>query len=78
MSRTIAVTGGTGFIGGMLLHHLVNAGYRVRALVRDHSAHKLPKLAGLEAVSGSLPVSYTHLTLPTNVQQCRSRWAPDH
>uniref|UniRef100_UPI0018EAE44D hypothetical protein n=1 Tax=Aquitalea sp. ASV15 TaxID=2795104 RepID=UPI0018EAE44D len=24
------------------------------------------------------PVSYTHLTLPTNEQQCRSRWAPDH
>ena len=22
------------------------------------------------------PVSYTHLTLPTNVQQCRSRWSP--
>ena len=21
-------------------------------------------------------VSYTHLTLPTNVQQCRSRWSP--
>ena len=24
------------------------------------------------------PVSYTHLTLPTNVQQCRSRWSPYH
>ena len=24
------------------------------------------------------PVSYTHLTLPTNVQQCRSRWSPCH
>uniref|UniRef100_UPI0018ED9569 hypothetical protein n=1 Tax=Aquitalea sp. ASV15 TaxID=2795104 RepID=UPI0018ED9569 len=24
------------------------------------------------------PVSYTHLTLPTNEQQCRSRWSPDH
>ena len=23
-------------------------------------------------------VSYTHLTLPTNVQQCRSRWSPYH
>jgi nucleoside-diphosphate-sugar epimerase len=54
MSRTIAVTGGTGFIGGMLIHHLVNAGYHVRALTRDRSAHKLPKVAGLEAVSGSL------------------------
>nr|WP_199163287.1 hypothetical protein [Elizabethkingia sp. ASV34] len=24
------------------------------------------------------PVSYTHLTLPTTVALCRSRWAPDH
>ena len=22
-------------------------------------------------------VSYTHLTLPTNVSMCRSRWSPD-
>ena len=32
--------------------------------------------------SGSLqamdPVSYTHLTLPTNVQQCRCRGSPGH
>ena len=27
---------------------------------------------------GSIPVSYTHLTLPTNVSMCRSRWSPDH
>ena len=25
-----------------------------------------------------VPVSYTHLTLPTNEQQCRSRWSPYH
>ena len=25
-----------------------------------------------------LPVSYTHLTLPTNVSMCRSRWSPYH
>ena len=25
-----------------------------------------------------LPVSYTHLTLPTSCGQCRSRWSPDH
>ena len=24
------------------------------------------------------PVSYTHLTLPTIVRECRSRWSPDH
>ena len=36
-------------------------------------------------ISGPFPgeehsesVSYTHLTLPTNVQQCRSRWSPYH
>ena len=23
-------------------------------------------------------VSYTHLTLPTNVSMCRSRWSPYH
>ena len=29
-------------------------------------------------LEGDRPVSYTHLTLPTNVQQCRSRWSADH
>ena len=24
------------------------------------------------------PVSYTHLTLPTIILPCRSRWSPDH
>ena len=24
------------------------------------------------------PVSYTHLTLPTNIIRCRSRWSPYH
>ena len=24
------------------------------------------------------PVSYTHLTLPTTICECRSRWSPDH
>ena len=24
------------------------------------------------------PVSYTHLTLPTNTNACRSRWSPYH
>ena len=37
-----------------------------------------PWTAGLDVddFKGSIPVSYTHLTLPTNVQQCRSRWGP--
>ena len=26
----------------------------------------------------STPVSYTHLTLPTKLEWCRSRWSPYH
>ena len=54
MSRTIAVTGATGFIGAMLVAQLLAAGYHVRALVRPRSAHRLAETPGLEAVSGSL------------------------
>ena len=28
--------------------------------------------------NGAQPVSYTHLTLPTMLAQCRSRWSPYH
>ena len=31
-----------------------------------------------EIQSASEAVSYTHLTLPTTVQGCRSRWSPYH
>ena len=31
----------------------------------------------VELCKRSCPVSYTHLTLPTIVRECRSRWAPD-
>ena len=31
-----------------------------------------------KAVDEMGPVSYTHLTLPTNSQECRSRWSPSH
>ena len=33
---------------------------------------QLPNLSLLD------PVSYTHLTLPTNTNACRSRWSPYH
>jgi nucleoside-diphosphate-sugar epimerase len=54
MTRTIAVTGATGFIGRMLVDHLLAAGCSVKALVRPHSVHKLSGLPGLETVTGSL------------------------
>ena len=28
--------------------------------------------------NGIMAVSYTHLTLPTSIQRCRSRWSPYH
>ena len=34
--------------------------------------------ADAAAISNTVPVSYTHLTLPTRSCQCRSRWSPDH
>mgnify|MGYP001825413791 CR=1 FL=1 len=30
------------------------------------------------ARDGQVAVSYTHLTLPTNIIRCRSRWSPYH
>ena len=32
----------------------------------------------LEATGKADPVSYTHLTLPTIIRECRSRWSPYH
>ena len=29
-------------------------------------------------LTGGDAVSYTHLTLPTTLSTCRSRWSPDH
>jgi len=54
MSRTIAVTGATGFIGGMLIKQLLAAGWNVRALARPQSAHLLRGVEGLETIVGSL------------------------
>ena len=33
---------------------------------------------GPVALAGYMPVSYTHLTLPTKEDECRSRWSPYH
>ena len=31
-----------------------------------------------ESSTSAAPVSYTHLTLPTTLHECRSRWSPSH
>ena len=35
-------------------------------------------LALFAAIAVLMPVSYTHLTLPTTARRCRSRWSPYH
>src|SRR5437867_1505956 len=50
--KQVFLTGGTGFLGGSILKHLLGAGYRVRALARHPEllqAHR-----ELEIVSGDL------------------------
>ena len=42
-------------------------------ILQDHKIEKLPLVE-----NGVLPVSYTHLTLPTIIPECRSRWSPYH
>lgn len=48
----VAVTGGTGFVGGHLLRRLASDGWQLRALARRPAA--LPVLPGLTPVAGAL------------------------
>ncbi len=50
-SRTVLITGGTGYLGRALVPLLVARGHRVRLLVRPGSERKVP--AGAEAVAGN-------------------------
>ena len=52
MTATVALTGGTGFVGGAIAHHLSRSGYRLRLLVRRPGAPGLP--ADAVTVPGSL------------------------
>jgi uncharacterized protein YbjT (DUF2867 family) len=53
--ETVLVTGATGYIGGRLVGRLLNAGYKVRALVRDPSRLQgRPWADRVEAVQGNV------------------------
>jgi len=52
-SKLILVTGATGYVGGRLVPRLLEAGYRVRVLVRDPARlHGRPWLKKVEVVTG--------------------------
>jgi farnesol dehydrogenase len=86
--ETIAVTGGTGFIGEHLVHRLLREGHRVKALVREGSRETaeppfptLPDqpeviwgdVTDPEAVSKTLEQCHTVFHLAG----CARAWAPD-
>ncbi len=54
MTELTLVTGGTGFVGGAVLRHLVAAGRRVRALVRPGSDRRLLRGLPIEVAEGDL------------------------
>ncbi|MFY9555155.1 MAG: NAD(P)H-binding protein [Blastocatellia bacterium] len=51
MQRNVFITGGTGYIGQVLIPRLLERGHVVRALARQGSVRKLP--SGCEAVTGN-------------------------
>jgi uncharacterized protein YbjT (DUF2867 family) len=54
-SKTILVTGATGYVGGRLVPRLLDAGYRVRCLVRDPSRLEgRPWASRVEVVEGDV------------------------
>ena len=54
MSRTIALTGATGFIGSILAKRLINAGYKIQALVRPTSNRNRRAGSGIQWIEGTL------------------------
>ena len=68
MPKLILVTGATGYIGGRLVPRLLEAGYRVRCLVRDpNRLQGRPWLKRVEVVSGDALIPGTLTTAMKDV-----------
>ena len=63
------LTGETGAGKSILLGsiQLILGGKTSRSMIRENASYALVE-----------SVSYTHLTLPTTLVRCRSRWSPYH
>ena len=75
------VTMGYGWeLGNMSLDEMEEVKIHGLGIERDlyFSPKKLHEIAELEEIVRGQSVSYTHLTLPTILRSCRSRWSPYH
>ena len=72
--RAVVITGASRGLGFASAVRLYREGWRVVAAMRTPEA-AMPRL---RAATGAGAVSYTHLTLPTKSDECRSRWSPYH
>ena len=63
------------FTGGIGVCSVALAWWRV-AVAQGFNAHQ--GITGMISGMPKEPVSYTHLTLPTTLHECRSRWSPYH
>lgn len=63
MDTTVALTGASGFIGGVIARHFSQAGWHVRGLVRSPSQAQALENLGIEPVQGNLesPASLLNL-----------------
>ena len=70
------------FVGFMSACRDTVAGKRVgpASLIAGFRSYGMDAMRSLLKLGGiyGVPVSYTHLTLPTKEDECRSRWSPYH
>ena len=75
-----------GMFDSQEVQYQVDGQTKTRKVVDPHSFRILTNEAGepeyhrvqLFTTGDERPVSYTHLTLPTRIYPCRSRWSPYH
>lgn len=67
MSKNILVVGGTGYLGGKVINHLLSRGAKVSALVREGSGTKELETKGVQIIRGDLSKPETLLPALKNI-----------